>query len=255
MSFTDYDIVKILQRVIDGFNPLVKVVSCEEIETGKYTLTTCDPMYLRLHSRFTVDDVAYTVTEFVSDKVLVIEGSEAITRSFYLDTPYFITDTPQGANNELCATDYSDKVHPFIWLLDNFPTIMLNDDSPNVAEARVRLFFLDISQNGSWKNTQIRQNAINPMRRLCDAFLKEIKREICGTLKGVTRQLIDRPRFGIYTSDQGNNQSIITQELSGVELDITIPIRYHAVDCCSCVPLPVEVVSGGFDYPIELEIN
>lgn len=252
-SVNGYDIVTLLESMINSMLPIVKVVSFVDNGDGTFTLEVCDSSYLRTGSRFSFGGVDYKVISFVNNKTLVIEGSVVLQGSFTLSPPLFITDTPQGANNELKALDSDMSRHPFIWLLENFPSTFINTNSSTVAEARVRLFFLDIADNTEWLNKEHRDECIKPMKNLIDTFISDLQRKISGKLshKQTPFTVTDRVRFGIYTTDKGNTESIITEPLSGVELDITIPIRDFAVECCDCEELG-EFNPEGFDLILDM---
>ena len=221
-----YDIVTLLEGMIQQMTPLVKVKGSVDNLDGTFTLEVCNTSYLRTGSSFVVDGVTYKVISFVNDTTLVLRGSTVINRSFYLTAPLFITDTPQGANNELQLMNGDASRHPFIWLLENFPTTYNNTRSSTVADARIRLFFLDGADSTEWLNKTHRNECIKPMRNLIDEFLVDLQKKVSVkfTNNATPFSVIDRVRFGIYSGDKGNTESIITEDLSGVELDITIPI-------------------------------
>jgi hypothetical protein len=233
--------------------PIVKVKSYADNGDGTFTLEVCDSSYLRTGSRFSFAGNDYKVVSFVNNTTLVIQGDVVLEGSFTLNPPLFITDTPQGANNELQLKNGDLDRHPFVWLLENFPTTFNNTNSSTVADARVRLFFLDVANSEEWLNKDHRDECIKPMRNLIDTFINDLQRKISGKLshKATPFTVTDRVRFGIYTTDRGNTESIITEDLSGVELDIIIPIQDYAIECCDCDSLD-EFNPQGFDFLLDM---
>lgn len=223
-----YDIVKILRELISNMIITVKVNSSTDNGNGTFTLTTCNTQYLNDCTYFEVGGNVYTVTQIENDKSVTIQGAPVITTDFNLRAPLFIPDTPKGANNETVLRADDLERNPFIWLLEDFRTEFTKTGGPNVSEPRLRLFFLNASENPTWLETQHRENCIEPMQNLCDRFIKELELKISGKIDRYT--VINRLRFG----NSSNNKSILDESLSGVELDITIPVKKWAVDCVSC---------------------
>lgn len=44
-------------------------------------------------------------------------------------------------------------------------------------------------------------------------------------------ETINHVNFGVYVTDKGNTKSIFSDQLSGVELNITLPFRKLALAC------------------------
>ena len=228
MNIRKYDIVSILRDLIADMVITVKVSSSTDNGDGTFTLSSCNTQYLNDCTTFTVDGNVYSVLTIENDSILTVQGSPVLTTDFDLRAPLFIPDTPKGANNEtVLRADDLDR-NPFIWLLEDFRTEFVFDGGPNVSEPRLRLFFLNASENPTWLETQHRENCIEPMQNLCDRFIKELEYKISGKIERFT--IINRLRFG----NSSNNRSILDESLSGVELDITIPVKKWAVECKDC---------------------
>ena len=258
MSVTKYDIVSILENVLSELTPTVYVTGVVDNGDGTYTLSVCSSSYLRTGSIFEVNGNTYKVVSFINDTTVVVKGGSPILGTFELRPPLFITDTPQGANNESKLRKTQLDRHPFIWLLENFPTDFDNTKSNTVADARIRLFFLDVApSNQKWRNKDHRNECIKPMRNLVDDFLQAVQDKISGNFSAIGRNytVTDRPRFGIYSSDRGNTQGILSESLSGVELDISIPIQDWASECCDCEPLPIFDDTSGLNFGLNEGLN
>ena len=158
IDVSSYDIVKILKTLFSSMTPTVVICTSEEIDANNFKLTCSDTSYLRTGSVFIHNEVSYTVTSFKVNEELIIEGTPRITDELItLRNPFFITDTPQGANNELSLEGANLELHPFVWLLENFPTNYQDPSNQYVGQSRVRLFFLDVSENNYWLNEDHRK--------------------------------------------------------------------------------------------------
>jgi hypothetical protein len=222
------DIVEILRGLISDMVITVKVNTSIDNLDGTFTITTCNTQYLNECSMFTVNGIEYSIISIVNNESIIIQGSIQLINDFEIRAPRFIPDTPQGANNETVLRASDLERNPFIWLLENFRTEFKNDGGLNVAEARVRLFFLDNASNPNWLEIDHRKNCIEPMINLCDRFIKELENKVSGKLENYV--VINRLKFG----NTSNNKSILDENLSGVELELVIPVRSWAIKCKEC---------------------
>ena len=173
----------------------------------------------------------YVSQGVVLDTSIILKGSPVLTTDFVLPAPLFIADTPKGTNSEILAKKTDLSRFPLIWLLEDFPT---NFDFGGGAKAssRVKLFFLNTNKEGEWQEGDHRSQCIDPMYNLCDAFLIDIQKKVSGKLERFTTK--NRIRFGKYIDGRANEKKIIDKNLSGVELDIDIPVKKWAVGCDDC---------------------
>lgn len=196
-----------------------------------FTVESCDTQHLRECSKFEYEGNIYRVESFVQDEQIILSGGPLIVNDFNLPPPTLLVDSPRFANEELAQmTQNGFDHHPFIWVLETFETPYNNDEtSLIIASPQVRLFFLDISQDQQWLNSDHRINVIGPMKSLIDQFIYNLDK-----YKGVDDierfSTIDRVRFGKFEQNKGNTASILGEELSGVELRLNIPLK----DCCDC---------------------
>jgi hypothetical protein len=223
----EYDIVKILRKLISEMVIKVSVKSFIDNADGTFVILTCNRQYLTTCSIFEVNGNEYTV-ESVEDNTLTIKGSPVLEDDFVLPPPLFIPDTPRGTNNELMARKSELNRHPFVWLLENFPTVFDTTTGGNIAASRVRLFFLNASDDPKWLEGEHRLNCIEPMINLCDAFILDLEKKVSGKAKKFT--VTNRLRFG----KTDGTKKIFDENLSGVELDINIDIKKWSIKCVEC---------------------
>lgn len=223
-----YDIVGILRQLISEMEIKVCVKSSLDNGDGTFTIETCNTQHVNECSIFSINGSDYTVESIENDSSITFSGSPILQEDFLLPAPLFIPDTPQGANNEIIERKSEIDRHPFIWLLENFPTNFNFNGSADIAQARVRLFFLDAVQEKSWLEDQHRKNCIEPMLNLVDKFLIDLQKKVSGKIENFT--VTNRIRFG----QTSGGKKIIDEHLSGVELDITIPIKKWSIKCVEC---------------------
>lgn len=220
-----YNLVSILRSVISSMQITIKARSVQDNLDGTFTVLTRNTQYLNINSILAVNGSDYFVSSIQNNESVTLVGSPVLLGDFDIPAPLFIPDTPQGTNNELILRSTDMSRHPLIWLLENFPTNYTLDGSPSIAEARVRLFFLNPSQDDSWLESDHRINCIEPMLNLTDEFITNLVDKVSGKIEAFT--VTNRIRFG----NTSGTAKILDENLSGVELDLTIPIKKWAINC------------------------
>ena len=226
-----YDIVKIIRKVIEDLVLTVKVKASVDNGDGTFTIQTCNTQYLNDCSRFSFGGNNYVSQGVVVNESVKLKGSPLLTDDFTLPAPLFIPDTPKGTNVDIKGRDTDLSRFPLIWLLEDFPT-NFDFGGGTKANGRVKLFFLNVSTDGEWLEGTHRSQCIDPMYNLCDAFLIDIEKKVSGKLERFTTK--NRIRFGKFIDGKANERKIIDENLSGVELDIEIPFKKWAVGCDDC---------------------
>ncbi len=226
-----YDIVKILRNLVSEMVLTVKVKGFTDNLDGTFTIETCNTHYLNSCSYFSVNGNSYITKSFEGDSTVTIKGSPALDSDFNLDPPFFVADTPAGANSDLLGKRTDISRLPFIWLLEDFPTNYELTRSV-VVSPRLRLFFMNTNKESEWLEGEHRKECLGPMVNLCDKFLIDVEKKVSGKLDKFTVK--NRIRFGKYLDNKGHVSKIIDENLSGVELDIEIPIKKWAVGCNEC---------------------
>lgn len=227
----DYDIVSILKRVIPNMIIKVCVKSSTDNGDGTFNIEVCDSKYLYECFHFVYNNVDYFVEE-VNDKIVTIKGSVLIDSDFNIPPPLFIPDSPRGVNSNMKLRRSDPRSYPLIWMLENFTTRYDLNNRLYVSKPRVKLFFLIPSRDEEWLEDDIRKHSIEPMLSLCDDFINELEDKVSGQIKQFT--VFNRLRFGKVASNKSNDSKIIDDNISGVELDIEIPVKKWAVQCHEC---------------------
>lgn len=93
-------------------------------------------------------------------------------------------------------------------------------------ESDIELFFLCEADFQKWSVEQHYKLAIEPMRELCNEFIKECAESgRIGKLDSF--EIFEHARFGVYYSDSGHEKKIFNDNLSGVQLKITLPFFWE----------------------------
>lgn len=193
---------------------------------GTYTLETCNTYHLQAtpNCPITIDGSQYTILEVQSNEYITIKGASLpVVTEFAVPKPYYFHGTVLKTNEELNRIEFFNKF-PMVYLLEVITDTFFNEDEAVERESDLRLFFLTSANFQDWKTGDHYKEAILPMRSLAYNFIN-----VLNTSKKISNfaqySLINRVNFGVYATDKGNTQRIFNDNMSGVELRITLPIK------------------------------
>tara|TARA_R110002126_G_scaffold93089_5_gene220755 strand:+ start:4442 stop:5134 length:693 start_codon:yes stop_codon:yes gene_type:complete len=228
----DTNLVDIVRTIIGRIDLNISVNSITGVR-----IYVCDTMHITLGK--TVEDEygnLYTVTEFSFNEWIEVKpkGHAIPFNSTVVVAPpiLFLHGSPSSTNNEYAKINNRTLAKtPFIWLLVSYQYTDLPRDSSIVASYDARLFFMDWANVPKWKNDQHNQLVIKPMENLSKAFINIIEADYSfKTLEAYTRT--PRPRFGVEISDRGSDKTIIHENLSGIDMSVTLEM-FNTALCCS----------------------
>jgi len=228
----DTNLVDIVRYIIDQIDLEISVKS----NTGG-KVYVCNTMHITI-GKIVTDHAGneYRVTDFSFNEWLILEpiGTSPTFDSTIVIAPtiLFLHGSPSSTNNEYAKiSNRTLSKTPFIWLLVSYEQNSLPLDSSLEASYNARLFFMDWANVPKWKNDQHNDLVIKPMENLSKAFMDVIENDYAfKRLNGYTR--IPRPRFGVEISDKGSDKTIIHENLSGIDLSLTLELFNTAI-CCS----------------------
>lgn len=225
------DIVKGIVAQIDLNIPV--------ISTDGVNIILCKTLHVTVGS--TVGDGLgneYLVTELVDNTSIDVSplGAAPIFAGTIVIAP---TITPLHGSPSSTNTEYLDIEQvsrdktPFIWLLESYEYEQGALDSAIVAKYDARLFFMDLTKEELWINDQHNDLAIKPMENLQIAFKEVIDNDF--TFKRLEAYRVRvRPRFGVEVTNQGSDEKIINEDLSGVEVNMTIELYDLSICKTNC---------------------
>ena len=226
------NLVDIVRQIIDriDLNISVKNIIGDKIYV-------CNTMHITL-GKIVKDEFGneYKVIDFSFNQWVQVEPYNHIipfAGSTLVAPPIlFLHGSPSSTNNEYLKLHGNRTLNrtPFIWLLVSYEYDNLPLDSSVVASYNARLFFMDWANMPKWRNDQHNDLVIKPMENLSDAFISVIENDYTFKRLGVyTRR--PRPRFGVEVTDKGSDKTIIHENLSGIDLSVTLEL-YDTKLCC-----------------------
>jgi len=180
-----------------------------------------------------VDNQDGTIIFLVLDN-FVLELTEII---FYVPNDVKVKHgTIIDGNIQLTTIKDGEDKYPLIFQHEITRETFFNDKRNKLErESEVDLFFLCVADFKEWQIAEHNKFAIKPMRELALKFIEELK-----TSNGIgefdTFEILDHVKFGVYTTEKGHTERMFNDNLSGVQLRMTIPF----LKTCCC---PSEIVN------------
>lgn len=217
----------ILEDVISEMNFDIDVESVVDNEDGTYTLTVCDVKHLQVGFLQEIDEESYTITsiDYENKEVVVTGAVEPPTGIFEAHNPQFYHGTIIQTNNELSRiVNVSDKT-PMIYLYESFDErFNLQKDSAIERVSDVKIFFLTQANFEDWVTDDYYDHALTSMRYLLDNFLYTLDRNSeIGRID--TYDARNHTKFGLFVTDKGYELNYFNDQLAGIELNISIPVK------------------------------
>jgi hypothetical protein len=224
------DIYYIVQdEIFNKINLDVKVKSVNSLSSGTQNIELCYMKWVRV-GEYLKDssDKLWKVTAISSLNVITVKKPTGATDIVLNDSlsvvaPKFLFGTHTSANNELTLKrQKTNNILPLIWLVENIRETEYGKMSSIERDSQLRFFFLDDIDPSNGLNEDFRKNAVSPMIALKDEFLRVInlnpifKRYVSCDTRTITR-------FG-NEKEKGVFENILNDNLSGVELNITLNI-------------------------------
>ena len=226
------NLVDIIEGIISQIDLNLTVKS-----TDGQVIELCDTLHItvgkivkdELGNEYRVTDIVFneSITVVPIDSAPLFSGSTVVAPEIT-----FLHGSPISTNEEYNKVLDRDslKKTPFIWLLESYEYENGSRDSSIVASYSARLFFLDLYYR-EWLNDEHNELAIKPMENLVRAFKNVIETDYSfKTLESFRSRV--RPRFGVEVANKGSRDKIINEDLSGVEVNMSIEL--FDLSICKC---------------------
>lgn len=201
---------------------------------GTYLLTTGATHYLQKGSNyvFDINGNDYEILSVVLNTSVLVKGNEVpVPSTFNLPVPYFFHGTIKQTNMELSQELDMAKKTPMVYLLRPIsePTDAMDLNDPLIErEPNLTLFFLTEADFKNWTTDDFDHEAVEPMWYMANAFIEACKAD-SGIDKIGTYEISDKIKFANYNLN-GADKILFKDNLSGKELNITLPIRSSCCD-------------------------
>jgi len=231
-----YDLVQ--EEIFNNIDNSIQVKSINIPFGGYQVVEFCNNKWIRVNQ--VIKDSSnreYKITSIAQNGDITLKlpiGVISIIKreKFTIKEPKFLFGTRVNANNEyrLRGKDNRTKL-PLCWLVESINETEYNLKSSKERDVTLRIYLLDDNNPTQYLTSDYRLNVVTPMLALKDEIKRVIENNVLFELPNAynTRTIT---RFGNET-ESGVFENIIDDNLSGVELSVTLPI-YKSGKNCNC---------------------
>lgn len=199
--------------------------------TNTSTFKTCDTLWVLQNGNITIDTVEYPVVSVIRNTSIVVTGdlSALTTFSFTVANPFFIHGTPRQTTSErtIMRKDGVKNLTPLAYLFEPINEAFNNELNPVQRNITIRLAILNNYKQEQFTD-DIYSYSIEAMRNYSEKLIDVIKNDVKRVEKDeVTYRFTSYPKYGQFINRSGSTQNIFNENLSGVEINLTIPLKYE----------------------------
>ena len=229
------NLVDIVRTIIDKLPRELKIINVVDS-----TLFVCETTgWLTIGKVISINALEYKINSIENNVSLTVEPFNHST-PVALDTTEVIQHEityfhgkPSSVNNEYSLKDeYTRNKTPFSWVYENYEYTGEDTESAFAAEFNgIRIFFLDWTKVQEWNNDEHNKYVIKPMENLAKMVVAYIKEDY-SFRRPENYRIKPHTRFGVDRTNKGDDKKIINEDLSGVELNISLQL--YNLDFCKC---------------------
>jgi len=198
-------------------------------------LTVCDVKWARINMKVydSLDNV-YTILDVDYDNEIITlspDGAYVFSGDVLkLTNPIFFVGTPIATNKEWGEFNPDErKKLPLCWMIEPTSERFNSDENSIERESDLRIVFLDSNNIEQWNTIDTHNQRLRAIYNMVHWFVESIKSNPMFYSSEMTYQTRNFTKFGKETS-QGMEANIISANLTGVDLQITISVR-REYDC------------------------
>ena len=224
--------IEIFIDTISSVAHRINISSVVSLGSNQYRLNTNNTLYLRPLKKVLIDGVEYVVDDFQINSYITVsatDGSDTpVTVDFFdIEVPLFLFGNPKMVSAELIKRiNNGNGSWPYIWLVEISNTSGTLDPAAAVTQTpSFNLFFLDSNDYENWSIQQHYDNDIYVMSNYINFVLSILKsrRDVYET-DSITYTTTNHVNFGDYIVDEGMNERILNDNVTGVQLQVDLPI-------------------------------
>ena len=213
-----------VKKDITGTNNILSVVDPSGCEKPK-TFHARKGMFL------TVEGTQYEILAVVNNESITIKGlltfkGKKPDKLFYtLKNPFYFHGTPMMTNSHINGAKDEEK-NPMVYLYEILKEKDKSLNSSIARESDLRLFFLDNANFSDWTTDDHYSKRIVGLNNLVDTFIEKARDyTCCFYLFETDFTRINHIKWGVWRNNSGAEESLFDDQLTGVELSFTLPLK------------------------------
>ncbi len=239
------NIIALMTALVAQMTPLV-TIDTNVVDNGNWKLEMCNTYWLSVGHTITIGGSVFTVVSFIQNDHIVVSGAaQPVGATFLLNAPEFKHGSHRKVDNE--RVKQPDASAPWVYL----PTPKVREDNRVDTDlaytAEIAPLFL-MEYDKDEDEIDLQQTAIiDPLNAMADFFIKLINADLANFYEPDFIERQEWPNFGNKTI-WGNDELIFDQDLSGVDLKMSLEVLPN--DLCICNDEPIITCS-----PVTMTFN
>lgn len=216
--------VNILEKFIVRLEMKGKIIAIQRASDSTKILV--DKTYhARKEMQLDVDGVIYEILDVVFNESITVKGVVKSAVNYIVPVPKYFHGTPIMTNAHINGAAEGDKL-PMIYLYEIIKERDKREESNIVRESDLRLFFLDNADFSDWDTDEHYSKRLLGLNSLVDFFIKKARKNTCEFYLFKTDfTRINHVNWGMFVNNQGHKKRLFDEELTGVELSFTLPLK------------------------------
>jgi hypothetical protein len=228
--------VDIIREIVEDIDNSFTATSIVDNGDDTYTIETNDTLHLQVGFPLTIGAVEYEITALTKDVSITISGASVpVLTTFDVYAPVYYHGTVVRVVAEMTTQAQAQNVFsrtPFIYLREILRDKKQSRYSQSNIDRETDLQILILTQckPEDWNTADHYTKSIYPMANLTNRLIEAIYRNR-KIGKFEEYETANHVNFGVYVTDKGNKANIFVDKLSGIELNITLPIKKQLQSC------------------------
>ena len=229
-------IVDIISNIVSQLNYTFVIDSVVDNGNGTYTLASENTYYCSKYNKVTIGGLVYKIEGIVFNVSITVRpfghsGDPLLETSFELPAPAFFHGTVNSANTEITKSiEIGLETYPIVYLNEILRERFVADELSSLERTSpIKLYFLGLTSYGDNLNPDFLEEILKPMSNVETKFFEVLNKDTNIGLLTDDWTRTNIPRFA-RTNENGETELIFSEQLSGLEIEITIPIN----KCCDC---------------------
>lgn len=216
--------VDILEDFINTLDLSGQVISFSDDGTNT-TLVVEKTFHARKKMQLNVDGTDYEIFSVVNNQSITVVGVLGAAASYTVPNPFYFHGTPMMTNAHINGAKERDKL-PMIYLYEILRERDKRENSRIVRESDLRLFFLDSADFDDWETDDHYTLRLLGLNNLVDEFIAAAREyQCCFYLFETDFTRINHVKWGVWKDNAGHDRRIFDDNLTGVELSFTLPLK------------------------------
>lgn len=235
MTNTIPDIIEsILNKVPNEF-PIKSIIDNGD---GTATIKVCQTWWALECTSITVNNIKYKVKSIVRDESITVINNPDVPSGtiFILDIPFFINGTPIQVNIERGLLMKGQTiVTPMVYLFEPIKENFNKELDPTQRTTTLRIAVLNNYEPGQFTD-DIYDFSIRAMRSLSEKFIETLNKQPAIINSEFTTYTFESfAKYGKIKDKNGSMKNFFDENLSGIEIFLTISLEYQSfcVDLCN----------------------